>query len=224
MSLQGIIFDMDGTLANTLPFCIRAYQLTTQHFTGHFPLETEVTSLFGRCDEGVLDQLLPGRLAEALPYFLDIYERLHLQDCKTPFPGVETVFDLLHTKGIRTAIVTGKGQSSAEISLRVLGLSRWIDIMETGFSDRADKPYSIRKVLDRWGMQPDQAAYVGDTPYDMTASLEAGLMPIGAAWAQSSTLLNETQTKAYRIFTDIESFIHWIEIGEQSSIYLTTSA
>jgi pyrophosphatase PpaX len=222
MSLDGILFDLDGTLANTLPFCIRAYQLTAEHFTGRLPGETEVTSLFGPSDEGVLEHIVPGRLAETLPYYLDVYEQLHLQECKEPFPGVEKVLALLQVKGIRVAIVTAKGQYSAAISLRVLGLSHWIDTMETGFPDKADKPRSIRKVLERWRMQPEQAAYVGDTPYDIKASLEAGLLPLGAAWAQSSTLRQEAHPKAYKIFNDIQSFIRWIEISEESPIYFTS--
>ncbi|MDR3577317.1 MAG: HAD hydrolase-like protein [Anaerolineaceae bacterium] len=219
MSLQGIIFDLDGTLANTLPFCVRAYQLTTEHFTGHFPTENDVTSLFGPADEGVLEILVPGRLSESLPYYLNLYEQLHLIDCKKPFPGVEKALTLLQTKGIRTAIVTAKGPHTAAISLRILGLDRWIDIMETGFSDRVDKPLSIRKVLERWRLKPEQVAYVGDTPYDIGASVEAGLLPIGAAWASTSTLPKEGHPQAYKIFTDIDSFIDWIEIGEESKIY-----
>ena len=70
-------------------------------------------------------------------------------------------------------------------------------------------------------MRPDQAAYVGDTPYDMEASLEAGLLPIGAAWAKSSALLKEVHPEAYKLFTDIDSFIHWIEIGEEFRILST---
>jgi HAD superfamily hydrolase (TIGR01549 family) len=219
MSLRGILFDLDGTLANTLPFCIRSYQLTAQHFTGRFPGETEVISLFGPCDEGVLERMSPGRLAETLPYYLDVYERLHLQDCKEPFPGIEKLFAVIQAKGIRTAIVTAKGQYSAEISLRILGLSKWIDEMETGFPDKPDKPRSIRKVMERWGMPPEQAAYVGDTPYDIKASLEAGLLPIGAAWAPTSTLRPQDYRLAYKIFSDIDSFIQWIEIGEEIPVY-----
>src|SRR5271157_5994452 len=224
MPLQGILFDLDGTLANTLPFCIQAYQLTAQHFTGKFLTENEVTSLFGPSDEGVLEQMVPGRLAETLPYFLDLYQQLHLLECKTPFPGVMKALALLRVKGIYTAIVTGKGYYSAVISLRILGLSDWIDIMETGFPDRADKPRCFRKVLERWGMRPDQAAYVGDTPYDIQASLESGLLPIGAAWAQSSTLLKETHFQAYKIFTEIDSFIHWIEFGKEFAFYCAANS
>jgi len=212
MSLRGILFDLDGTLANSLPVCLRACQLTVEHFTGRFPGELEVTKFFGLSDEGVLENILPGRLAETLPYYLDVFEHLHLQECKEPFPGVEKLFDVLQVKGIRTAIVTAKGQKSAAISLRILGLSHWVDTVETGFPDRRDKPRSIRNVLERWGMRPEQAAYIGDTPYDIKASFEAGLLPIGAAWAKTSTLKLEAHPQAYKIFNDIDSLIHWIEV------------
>jgi pyrophosphatase PpaX len=224
MSLQGILFDLDGTLANTLPVCVKAYQHTAEHFTGQFHSDDEIISLFGPSDDGILERLMPGRLAEILPYYLNEYEQIHIKECKEPFPGVEKVLDCLQAKAIKVAVVTAKGQQSAAISLRVLGLIKWIDTMETCFPARADKPRSIRKVLDRWRIRPECAAYVGDTPYDINASLEVGLLPIGAAWAQSSTLLNEAHPGAYKIFTEIEGFLNWIEFGEKSEYYFAANS
>ena len=224
MSLQGILFDLDGTLANTLPVCVKAYQHTAEHFTGQFHADDEIISLFGPSDDGILEHLMPGRLAEILPYYLKEYEQIHIKECKEPFPGVEKVLDCLQAKAIKMAIVTAKSRQSAAISLRVLGLSKWIDTVETGFPARPDKPRSIRKVLGRWRIQPECAAYVGDTPYDINAALELGLLPIGAAWAQSSTLLSEAHPVAYKIFTEIEGFLNWIEFGEKSEYYFAANS
>lgn len=210
MALKGILFDLDGTLANTLPVCVLAYQATVEHFSGWTPTEEEVYAQFGPADEGMLETFIPGRLDETLPYFLQAYERFHDQ-CLQPFPGIERALSILEERGIRMAIVTGKGPHSAAISLRILELNRWFDIVETGFAKALNKSYSIRQVLQRWGLSPAEAAYVGDMPSDMQASCEVGVLALGAAWASTSVLQQATDVQADAIFRDIDSFVQWIE-------------
>lgn len=210
MSLDGILFDLDGTLANTLPVCIQAYQATVQHFCGFTPEEAEIYTMFGPSEEGLLEKYMPGQLDKTLPFFLEHYERFHDQ-CIRPFPGVERLFSTLQAKGMRTAIVTGKGPHSAEISMRILGLGRWVDMLESGFAEGSNKPYSIGLVLRRWGLSPEQAAYVGDTPADMSDARAAGLLPLGAAWAETSLLRDQASTNGYTKFYELEHLIRWIE-------------
>lgn len=210
MTLTAFLFDLDGTLADTIPVCIQAVQATVQHFSGRVPEESEIYALFGPSEEGLLEQLIPGRLDETLPYYLAQYEQFHGQ-CPRPFSGVERLFSILQAKGIRSAIVTGKGPHSAEISVRILGLSQWVEMIEAGSASGANKPHSMRLVLDRWGLSPEQAAYVGDTPYDITAAREAGLLPVGAAWAKASLLRGQPVPNEYPLFYDVDRFIRWVE-------------
>jgi pyrophosphatase PpaX len=214
MPLRGICFDLDGTLADTMPVCIRAFQATIEHLSGRRPSEAEVSAQFGRNEQGILESMLPGRLAESLPEYVKQYEHFHAA-CPRPFAGVERLMDLLKARGMRAAIVTGKGKPSLEVSLRILGLERWVDSIETGFADRADKPGGIRAVLARWQIPPAQAAYVGDTPYDMQAARAAGVLPLGAAWSATAHLLREPAPEAAFTFCSLDEFIEWIETNEQ---------
>lgn len=209
MNLKGIIFDLDGTLVDTLPVCVGAHIETSARFTGRRPSDAEVLSHFGPSEEGSLEKLVPGRLSETLPVFLKFYEELH-SSVQQPFTGIEQTLQWLRARQMPVAIVTGKGKFSAEISLRILGLERWVDCVEVGFADRADKPYSIRKVLDRWQMRPEEAAYVGDMPYDMQAARETGLLPIGAGWAETS-LVRDGNAGAVHTFLSVDEFLAWLE-------------
>jgi len=166
MRLTGIVFDLDGTLADTLPICVKAFQDTLVHFTGRRYSETEITAHFGPTEEGMLRRLIPDRAQQAVETFLEVYEREH-NVCTAPFPGIRDVLWLLASRGVKLAIVTGKGSRSAEISLRHLGLGSMFDTVETGSADGPIKSLSIRRVLDGWGAEPLSVAYVGDTPHDM---------------------------------------------------------
>jgi hypothetical protein len=54
-------------------------------------------------------------------------------------------------------------------------------------------------------------AYVGDMLYDMQASHEVGLLPLGAAWAETNGLRGAPDSKAALTFERIEDFIRWVE-------------
>ena len=212
MKLKGFIFDMDGTLVDTLPVCVCANAAAIAMVTGRRPSDEEVLSHFGLSEEGILEKMAPGRLAETLPAFLQAYETLH-SSVQQPFAGVEPMLAWLRARAIPVAIVTGKGQFSAEISMHILGLGQWVDCVEVGFADRADKPYSMRKVLQRWNMDPQDAAYLGDTPYDMQAAREAGLLPLGAGWAETAVVRTAPNAAAH-VFLSLSEFMTWLETQE----------
>ncbi len=209
-TLDAVLFDLDGTLADTLPVCIQAYQSTVAHFCGRTPDEAEIYAHFGPSEEGMLEEFIPGRLDTTLPYYLKCYEQFHAQ-CTQTFAGVNRLFALLHNQGIHTAIVTGKGPKSAEISMRILGLDRWVEIVEAGYAFGGNKPYSMGLVLERWGIPANRAAYVGDAPSDILAARTAALLPVGAAWSETSQLRGDPITQDSLTFYHVGDFIHWIE-------------
>lgn len=69
-------------------------------------------------------------------------------------------------------VATGKGPGSAAVSLTRLGLVQYFDVVESGAAEGPIKPRSIQRVLARWGLSPQQAAYVGDSPFDVDAAHE----------------------------------------------------
>jgi pyrophosphatase PpaX len=209
MKLHGIIFDLDGTLADTMEVCLKAFQETLQHFDGRTISLLELYSLFGPSEEGILRRLLPNHGEEAYKYYLNSYERCH-KACTRPFPGVEVLLDDLRCLGLRIAIATGKSAETAEISMRILHLASRIERLETGFVDRGDKPELIRRVVEHWGFSPDQVAYVGDVPTDLYAAEQAGVLPIGAAWAESGILRHIEKKDGWIVFERVEDLVVWI--------------
>jgi pyrophosphatase PpaX len=210
LQVKGIIFDLDGTLADTLPVCIRALQHVIAQYRGQQYTDAEVRATFGPTEEGVLRNLMPDCWPEALNTYLLAYEKDHL-GCTEPFPGMRDALELLAERHIKLAVVTGKGPGSAEISMRYLGLRAYFDRIEAGSADGPIKPQSIEFVLNAWGEQPQHVAYVGDTNYDMRAARQAGLLPIGAAWAKTATVQIQPAGDAHLVFSTVRDFIDWID-------------
>ncbi|MGE5377304.1 MAG: HAD family hydrolase [Bacteroidota bacterium] len=206
MPLTAIIFDMDGTLGNTLPSIMIALRETFTRFSGHIYSDDEIMTMFGPSEEGIILRHVPPDLYEpAMQYYLDLYADLHADQ---PFPGILELMDHLKRRGLRIGVATGKGPVSAAISMRAYGLEGYIDRLETGSTEGAVKPELIRRVLSHWELPADRAAYVGDAQSDMADARAAGVLPIGAAWSESSSI-TESDTP-YR-FMSVASLKLWLD-------------
>jgi pyrophosphatase PpaX len=210
MKLKGFIFDLDGTLGDTLPVCFAAYRHAFMEHLNRNYTDDEITALFGPSEDGIIQRLVPNQWQTCLQAYLDVYEKAHVQ-CAKPFAGIEDALRLLKQRRVVLAIVTGKGTCSAAISLKYLGIEHYFDVVETGSVDGAIKPLSIQKVLARWRVLPHEVAYVADTAYDMQAANEARVIPLGAAWATTSSVSSLDKFAPLATFSNVENFIDWID-------------
>lgn len=209
MRLRGVIFDLDGTLGNTIPICIQSLQETILTHSGRALSSLEIQALFGPNEEGILQKALPGSPPEVYNAYLELYDRLHAA-CSEPFEGVAELLSGLRARGTKTAIVSGKSAETAVISLRHMGLSGQFDAVVTGFPDRADKPAQLREVQAEWGLPAGELAYVGDAPSDLAAARAVGMTPLGAAWADSSTLRGYQAQAGERVFASVSELAAWL--------------
>jgi len=212
MRLDGIIFDLDGTLGDTLPICYAAFRASLLQFVGRHYSDAEICALFGPSEEGVFQNVAPAQAEAALEMYLQAYEREHAS-CTAPFPGVDRLLAWLREHGVKQAIVTGKGPRSAAISLRRLGLSSYFDLVEAGSPEGAVKPAAIRAVLNAWNADPARVAYVGDAPSDIDAARQVGTLAIAAAWAPAA-LATASELRARHpdaTFTTVDAFVAWLD-------------
>ena len=87
MTIKAVIFDVDGTIADTLDICIESYREVLQRYT-YRPYQTEeITRHFGLSEEGILAAYIPAAsLPEAYEDYIRVYEERHA-GCREPFPG-----------------------------------------------------------------------------------------------------------------------------------------
>jgi HAD superfamily hydrolase (TIGR01509 family) len=209
MQLHGVIFDMDGTLADTVPLCCAAYRRAFKEHTGREYSDDEIAVHFGSSEEGIIQRVVPERWEACLATYLAAYEQAHASYID-PFPGVGETLRDLRRRGVALAIVTGKGPRSAAISFDRLGLARCFDSVEVGSPVGAIKPLAIRRVLARWNVTPERVAYVGDVPSDIEAAREAGVLPLAAAWAPAADSVTLQALRPVATFVSVEDFLTWI--------------
>ncbi|HBW38250.1 HAD family hydrolase [Desulfosporosinus sp. BICA1-9] len=210
MKLKGFIFDLDGTLINSLPVVYASFCSTLVKFIGREYSSKELASLFGPSEEGIFKKLFPDSWEESLQFYLDEYDRIHASYAE-PFPGVHEALSLLQEREIRLAIVSGKGPGSMEISLKHSGLKPFFEVILTGSEHGASKPEHIQQVLKLWNYPPENVVYVGDIAYDVKAAKEVGVLPISAIWAKTAQVQKVLDMNPAFAFDNVESFIEWIK-------------
>jgi len=207
--IHAVCFDIDGTLADTLPVVYSAFQHVTQQFLGRICSEEEIARLFGPSEEGIIRRLLPSNQWEdGIEAFHVAYEKAHAS-CKTPYEGIDAALVLLRKKGVRLAVVTGKGAFSANLSLEKLGLMRCFDLIEYGIVSRRNKVSALKRLLRNWGLEPRELAYLGDSPSDMRDAKKVGVIALGAGWGNGVNL-KQLKQDATKVFPTVSSFIGWI--------------
>ncbi|PTQ96873.1 phosphoglycolate phosphatase/pyrophosphatase PpaX [Mucilaginibacter yixingensis] len=209
MKFKAIIFDLDGTIADTLPLCIAAFRKSVEPLLGKAISDDDIIATFGPSEEGTIRKLIPQYEKAGVAAYLQHYEELH-HTCPVPFPGITQLLDWLATENVPLAMVTGKGMDSTRLSLKQFGLSKYFDILETGSPEGPNKVNGIRSVLKRLNVDVQDALYVGDAPSDIKYCKEIGEPIAAAAWATTTNLSELQPLNPDFLFTSVDDFQRWL--------------
>lgn len=187
--IKAVLFDMDGTLGDTLPLCIEAYRTCVEEQGLPRPTEDEVVSHFGLSDRGVLGALLgiaPDSDTLPIGHFVEVYERLHPQLAPAPFDGAAEMLRTVRRAGIRIGIISGKEHYTALPTIRHYGFEGLFEWCGFGVPTHNCKHERLQQVMQEWNLRPDELVYVGDAPSDIELSHRVGVRIINAAWASTA--------------------------------------
>ena len=208
--IKAVIFDLDGTLANTLPLCIQSFRQSVEPLINRSISDAEIIATFGPSEEGTIMALAPNHYDKGVSDYLHYYEQLHYM-CPVPFDGMKEILQTLKNRGVRIAMVTGKGKHSTDISLRHFELNHFFEMIETGSPEGARKAEGIQIILDGLtDIKKDEVIYVGDAPSDITASRKVGIPIIAAAWADTSEPEKLQEMQPDILFYTIKDFEDWL--------------
>lgn len=188
MAPEAVLFDLDGTLADTAPDLAAALNsLRAEHGLGPIgedqlrPWTSNGTRGMLRAGFGV-DPDDP-RYRPLARRYLQIYGGAPFVRTAL-FPDFATVLEDLEARGIRWGVVTNKPRPLAEPIIAGLGLADRIACLVGGLCAAAPKPSPAPLLLacERIGVAPGHCVYVGDDLRDIVAGRDAGMRTIAAAW------------------------------------------
>jgi phosphoglycolate phosphatase len=184
-SVQLIMFDLDGTLADTGQGLADAVNCTRAHFN-LTPLADQLVFVHvGRGVEHLLKHSLPEQYPEhfheVMRVFLERYE-MHLLDRTVLYPGVRDALE--HFRGKRRVVVSNKMHRLTVAVVRGLGVENQFDAIFGGDSVAEKKPHPalLNLVLERFQVAAASALIVGDGDTDVEAGKRAGVLTCGVTY------------------------------------------
>ena len=183
--MRAVIFDIDGTLLDSVDLHAQAWVEAFAHFGVEVSLE-EARRQIGKGGDKLLrvflDEGRAAREGETIEtYRSALFERDYLPSVK-PFPAVRALLERVRAEGQRVALGSSGKKSEVEHYQKILGIADLVDAVTN--SDDVDRskpdPDIFDAVLGKLpGVSASEAFVVGDTPYDAEAAAKVGIAPIG---------------------------------------------
>lgn len=190
MKCRGIIFDLDGTLLDTLKDIASSMNrvLEAMGLEPH-PME-EYKLMVGDGLENLVRRALPESARgdeETVGRALDAVKREYSRTWKlntAPYQGVPELLDEVTARGIPMAILSNKSHEFTVDMVSAL-LPRWTFYPVLGQRPGLPlkpNPHGALEISTILGIPPSRFLYVGDTPTDMMTAIGAGMYPVGVLW------------------------------------------
>ncbi|WP_255259668.1 HAD family hydrolase [Lentibacillus sp. CBA3610] len=182
--MKAIIFDFDGTLADTLPVCYRAFQDVFRTFDGKELSDDDVRAMFGPSETEIIQKnLTNSNKEEAIELFYKSYTDNHQQLVKSN-AEINDMLTYLNDRGVKLGIVTGKARRSLDISVKALEMDNRFEAVITGDDVEKSKPHpeGVTKALSLLDVVNDEAMFIGDSDADIEAGNRANVQTAGVQW------------------------------------------
>lgn len=187
MKYKAVIFDMDGTILNTLEDLKNATNYSLRQFNMPERTLEEVRMFVGNGIKKLVERAVPAgtsteKIDEVLDVFLKYYE-VHSADNTSSYPGIHELVEKLKAAGIKTAVSTNKADAPAQ----ELGKEYFNGIFDLIVGQRdglrtKPAPDSVNEILKILNIQKKDAVYVGDSDVDVQTAANSGLDFIGVSW------------------------------------------
>lgn len=183
-----VIFDLDGTLVDTLEPTFHCFAEAVAPVIGFRPTKEQVEERFGPADHEIVSEWVGPEHAEAAVKRLYACYATQFA-ARGPFPGVVELLEGLQSAGHALALFTGRGRPSADQILRSMNLDRFFDTTVTGEEVPESKPSpdGLLKILKELDLLAANTIFVGDSPLDMRSAEGAGVDFIFFAPSEAST-------------------------------------
>ena len=187
MKIEGIVFDLDGTLIDTLDDLMDSVNFALAKYNFSARNLDEIRSFVGNGVKRLVDLSVPEGTSEeigadCLAIFKEHYKG-NSRNKTAPYAGVKEMLAKVKEKGYKTAVVTNKIQDAA------------IEIIRSFFGDKIDviigqvdgvaqkpEPDGVWLALEKLGVSKENSVYVGDSEVDCMTAHNAGIPCIGVTW------------------------------------------
>ena len=187
MTYRAAVFDLDGTLINSLPdLAESSNELLASYGRPSHPVDAYryfVGNGSRKLMERILPEASPETIDEALARYKEIYEGRMLRTT-APYKGIPELLAELRARHVRLGVCTNKHRSAAERMTGELFPAGTFDAVigdRPGVPQKPD-PSNLFAVLAELEVGPEETVYLGDSGVDMETGTRAGALTVGVLW------------------------------------------
>jgi pyrophosphatase PpaX len=194
-SIDAVLFDLDGTLVDTIPLIFACYEYTLgAHLPGYRPGRRVLVSNLGRSlDDILLDYAVaagvkdPSAVTIAMLATYRGFQRANMKRLIRPYEGMRETLAALRERGLTMGVVTSKVEWAARECYDHYGLGEFLSVRVFHDDTARHKPDPAPLLLaaSTGNLDVARTAYVGDAVHDMAAGRAAGMRTIAALWGPS---------------------------------------
>jgi pyrophosphatase PpaX len=185
MRFRTVLFDLDGTLIDSGAMILASFRHATRTVLAReIPDEELVAAVGGSSIQDQMRAFDPDRVDELVRVYRE--HNMPLHDELEAFPGVHDLLERLRDEGRRLGIVTAKRRKTVQLSFDRLGIGEFFDVVVTTDDTDNHKPHPepVWHALEVLESEPSEAAFVGDSPFDVQAGKAAGVFTVGVSWGK----------------------------------------
>jgi pyrophosphatase PpaX len=196
LSVDAVLFDLDGTLVDTIPLIFASYEHALRTHVPHFqPGRDAIVSNLGRSLNSILRDFAaaagvadPDAVCGEMMATYRSFQRANLDGLIRPYEGMRDTLSALTAQRLKLGVVTSKIESMARLCYESDRLGEFLPVKV--FHDDTPRhkpdPEPLLHAAKMAGVLPERTAYVGDSINDMMAARAAGMRAVGALWGPST--------------------------------------
>ena len=179
------LFDLDGTLIDSIELIMESFRHTMRTHLGRVPADERWRAGFGRPLQAQLARFAERETdVEAMAATYRVHNREHHDRLVRPYAGIREALDTLRHQDATLAIVTSKTRDLAWRGLRHCGLDEFFEVL-IGVDDVTEfkpHPAPVLAALDRVDADPVSTVFIGDSPHDVESGYAAGVRTAAVRW------------------------------------------
>ena len=186
-----VIFDFDGTLADTKENIILTFQMTMKELGVEIKSRQECAATIGLTLEDAFKVLYPGMAAEKYVLLRDTYRRIFKENRKILVPGlfpeVMETLEELRRRGYLMSIASSRLSPSLHSFLEDMKIAHLFEYAVGGdnVEHRKPAPDAVLQILRHYNLSAEEAFVVGDMPFDINMATNAGVKSCGVTWGNA---------------------------------------
>ena len=186
-----VIFDFDGTLADTKENIILTFQMTMKELGVEIKSRQECAATIGLTLEDAFKVLYPGMAAEKYALLRDTYRRIFKENRKILVPGlfpeVMETLEELRRRGYLMSIASSRQSPSLHSFLEDMKIAHLFEYAVGGDNVEHPKPApdAVLQILRHYNLSAEEAFVVGDMPFDINMATNAGVKSCGVTWGNA---------------------------------------